>query len=250
MNPVKLLLLMLFMVCVSPLSQSFASDNWDFVIAPYALIPSIDGDTTIGRIEGIDLEVGPDDILNNLDLGAMLQLEAHHKSGFGLLVAYNFMDLSADADVPGTPVKLETDIYQGIFEGYGVYRKNYDSGPLDFLAGIRWWDIDVELESNGTTLVENKPDWVDPVVGMRWMPAISDNWNFMIRGDIGGFGVSSDFTWNLQGGFSWDATDYLSLVFQYRALSVDYTTGTAGTTNRFSYDTITHGPLIGLAFQL
>ncbi|MFW2368636.1 MAG: hypothetical protein ACN4GW_19645 [Desulforhopalus sp.] len=90
------------------------------MIAPYVLIPSIDGDSSIGRLEGIDLEVGPDDIINNLDLGGMLQLEAHHRSGFDLIVAYNFMDLSADAEVPGRPVKLESDIYQGIFEGYGV----------------------------------------------------------------------------------------------------------------------------------
>jgi hypothetical protein len=72
----------------------------------------------------------------------------------------------------------------------------------------------------------------------------------ILRADVGGFGVSSDFTWNVQGGFSWDATDYLTLVFQYRALSVDYSTGTAGTPNRFTYDTIIHGPLIGLAFRL
>jgi len=250
MSSSKILQLFIFVFLLLPLNQVFASDNWDFVIAPYALIPSIDGDTTIGRVEGIDLEVGPDDILNNLDLGAMLQLEAHHNSGFGLLVAYNFMDLSADAEVPGTPAKLDADIYQGIFEGYGVYRMDSGDGTLDFLAGIRWWDIDIELESNGTTLVENKPDWVDPVIGVRWTPAIADKWKFIVRGDIGGFGVSSDFTWNLQGGFAWEPTDYLSVVLQYRALSVDYTTGTRGTPDRFSYDTITHGPLIGVAFRL
>jgi hypothetical protein len=48
----------------------------------------------------------------------------------------------------------------------------------------------------------------------------------------------------------WDATDYLSLMFQYRALSVDYSTGTVGTPDRFAYNTITHGPLFGLAFRL
>lgn len=117
-------------------------------------------------------------------------------------------------------------------------------------GGVRWWDIDVELKANGTKLVENKPDWVDPVVGAPWTPAISKKWNMILKADVGGFGVSSDFTWNMQGGFSWDATDYLTLVLQYRALSVDYSTGTTGTPNRFTYDTITHGPLIGLAFRL
>ncbi len=111
------------------------------------------------------------------------------------------------------------------------------------------WDIDIELEVNGLKVVENTADWVDPVVGVRWMPQISENWHVILKGDIGGFGVGSDFTWNLQGGFMWDATDYLSLVFQYRALSVDYSTGKVGTQGRFAYNTITHGPLLGLAFN-
>ncbi len=42
--------------------QSMAAEKWEFIIAPYALIPSIDGDTSVGRVEGIDIDVGPDDI--------------------------------------------------------------------------------------------------------------------------------------------------------------------------------------------
>ena len=68
---------------------------------------------------------------------------------------------------------------------------------------------------NGSKVIENTADWVDPLVGLRWMPQISDSWHVILKGDIGGFGVASDFTWNLQGGLMWDATDYLSLVFQY-----------------------------------
>ncbi len=238
----------LFLLLVLAPRLSIAADKWDFIIAPYVLIPSIDGDASVGRVEGADIDVGPKDIVENLELGAMIQFEAHHESGYGLSMAYNFMDLSGGASAPGRG-SLNADIYQGIFEGYGIYRVSTDKGPLDFYGGIRWWDIDIELEVNGLKVVENTADWVDPVVGVRWMPQISENWHVILKGDIGGFGVGSDFTWNLQGGFMWDATDYLSLVFQYRALSVDYSTGTVGTQGRFAYDTITHGPLLGLAFN-
>jgi len=227
----------------------FAGDKWEFIIAPYALVPSIDGDASIGRVEGVNVDVGPDDIINNLELGAMVQLEAHHESGLGVIVAYNFMDLSGGATVPGGR-DFKADIYQGIFEGYGSYRVSSARGPLDFYGGVRWWDMDIELKADGIKVVENTPDWVDPVIGVRWMPQISENWHAILKGDIGGFGIASDFTWNLQGGFVWEATSYLSLVFQYRALSVDYSTGTVGNPNRFTYDTITHGPLFGLAFRL
>jgi len=229
---------------------TLAADKWEFIIAPYLLAPNIDGNASIGRVEGADVDVGTDDIINNLDLGGMIQLEAHHASGYGVILGYSFMDLSGGANTPGGQVNLGADIFQGIFEGYGSYRVSTTRGPLDFYGGIRWWDMNVELKVNGQKIVENDPDWVDPVVGLRWMPQISENWHVILKGDIGGFGVGSDFTWNLQGGFAWDATDYLTLVFQYRALSVDYSTGSVGTPNRFVYDTITHGPLFGLAFRL
>jgi hypothetical protein len=109
--------------------------------------------------------------------------------------------------------------------------------------------MDIEFKVTTIQIVDNSADWVDPVVGLRWMPQITDNWHIILKGDIGGFGIASDFTWNLQGVFVWDFADYLSLVFEYRAVSVDYSTGTVGTPNRFAYDTITHGPMFGLAFQ-
>ena len=246
-NLLKAIFVFLVLFFISP-GLGVAADNWDFIIAPYLLVTSIDGDASVGRVEGADIDVGPKDIIENLELGAMIQVEAHHKSGYGLSMAYNFMDLSGGASAPGRG-SLDADIHQGIFEGYGIYRVSTDKGPLDFYGGIRWWDIDVELKVNGLKVVENTADWVDPVVGLRWMPQISDSWHVILKGDIGGFGISSDFTWNLQGGLMWDATDYLSLVFQYRALSVDYSTGNVGDLDRFTYDTITHGPLFGLAFQ-
>lgn len=240
---------LLILLLLSP-SQSIAGESWDFIIAPYILIPSIEGDTSVGRVEGADLDVGPKDIVENLDIGGMIQLEAHHKSGFGLSMAYNFMDLGGGASGPGGFADVDADVYQGIFEGYGIYRVSAGRGPLDFYGGIRWWDMDIELRVNGIERVKNTADWVDPVIGLRWMPQLAESWHVILKGDIGGFGIESDFTWNLQGGVVWDATDSISLVFQYRALSVDYSTGTVGTRDRFAYETITHGPLFGLVFRL
>jgi hypothetical protein len=110
--------------------------------------------------------------------------------------------------------------------------------------------MDVDLVLNNREIVSNSNDWVDPVIGVRWTPQISENWGVILNGYAGGFGISSDFTGNVQAGVSWHSTDYLSIVCLYRALSVDYSTGTIGTPERFAYDTITHGPLLGLVFRL
>lgn len=227
-----------------------AADKWDFVIAPYLLLPYITGDSSVGAIEGAEIDISSEDIFDSLQLGGMIQAEAHHESGYGFSLAYNFMDLSSTTTGAGGLITTETDIFQGIFEGYAMYRIKTIEDPLEFYGGVRWWDMDVDVNINGTRQGESGEDWIDPVIGIRWMPQIAENWSLIIKGDIGGFGVGSDFTWNLQGGVAWDVTDYLTLVFEYRALSVDYSTGTEGTPDRFVYDTITHGPMFGLAFRL
>jgi hypothetical protein len=48
-----------------------------------------------------------------------------------------------------------------------------------------------------------------------------------LTGDVGGFGVGSDFSWQVVGAYSWDfattgATTWAGVI-GYRALSVDYT---------------------------
>jgi opacity protein-like surface antigen len=234
-------------------STSFAADEWEFAIIPYALFPFIEGDTTTGVVEDTNIDVSPADIFDALEAGGMIYLEAFHKNGFGGSLGYAFMDLSDDGSGPAGFTSAEIDIYQGIFEAYLYYRTETTKGPLDVFGGIRHWDIDIDLDYKGIDRSESHDggdDWVDPIVGVRWMPQISEDWSLSLRGDIGGFGVGSDFTWNVQGGTVWDFADSMSLVVQYRALSVDYCDGTRGTSGRFCYDTITHGPIVGLAFRL
>jgi len=73
----------------------------------------------------------------------------------------------------------------------------------------------------------------------------NDKWSANARGDIGGFGAASDFTWNVQGGIGYHFNKTWSAHMQYKALSVDYDNDKTGT-NSFAYDTITHGPLLGV----
>ncbi len=128
----------IFILLLTSPGLSLAGDKWDFIIAPYALLPNITGDASIGRLEGADIDVGTTDILNTLELGGMIQFEALHESGYGAVVAYNFMDPSGEAIGPDGQNTLGADIYQGIFEGFGAYRLQLANGSLDFYGGIRW----------------------------------------------------------------------------------------------------------------
>jgi len=90
---------------------------------------------------------------------------------------------------------------------------------------------------------------VDAVIGMRGYFDIAEDWQIMVRGDIGGFGLESDFTAKTVAGVMYNITESIILDVQYIALWVDYETGTRNTANYFSYDTVTHGPALGLIFK-
>ena len=228
------------------------ADEWDFVVAPYGLLPSISGDTSLGRIDGVDVDVSPGDILEVLEFGAMLQAEAHHQSGFGVLLNYAFMKLGDGASGPLELADIQVDIFQGMLEGYGIYRLKFPSSVLDLYAGARWWDLNIDVDATtprGSRSYSRDEDWVDPVVGLRWSPQIAEDWRLVAQGDVGGFGVSSDFAWNLQAGVLWDVKKWCSLVLMYRYLAVDYDTGQRGSSDYFQYDTVTQGPIMGAAFR-
>ena len=72
-------------------------------------------------------------------------------------------------------------------------------------------------------------EWIDPIIGLRLRHRIGPGDEFQLRGDIGGFGVGSKFSWQLAGGYSHDMKigDWtITNTVGYRALSVDYSNGT------------------------
>ena len=44
-------------LCLIP-SLTMAAENWEFIIAPYGLLPSIEGKASVGPVEGADIDVG------------------------------------------------------------------------------------------------------------------------------------------------------------------------------------------------
>jgi hypothetical protein len=83
--------------------------------------------------------------------------------------------------------------------------------------------------------VSRTDDWIDPYVGLRarynFTPAIYA----IFRGDVGGFGVGSKFTWQTEGALGCQLTRSIFAEVGYRALGVDYES------DGLIYDVITHG---------
>lgn len=118
---------------------------------------------------------------------------------------------------------------------------------LDLYGGARvnWMETDVDIRPNNNASLSESADktWVDPIIGMRFHHDLTDK--FFIRGlaDIGGFGISSDITWQAMVSFGYRVTENASLGLGYRGLGTDYTSGST------TYDVISHGLLLGLEYK-
>lgn len=233
---------------------ALAAEDWAFEIEPYVLVTSIDGDASLGRIQGATVDVAFDDILENLDMAAMVHFEGHHRSGFGFSLDYGFMDLGTESSNARGGV-VESSVRQGILEGRAIHRWRFEESQLDGFVGLRWWDNDVDVRVDPAVLpgdIERdiEADWVDLIIGARWTRPFNARWSLSITGDIGGMAGGADFTSSTAAGVRYDFGDRWSLDLQYKATWVDYEEGNAGEPGFFAYDTVTHGPLVGFIFKL
>ena len=89
---------------------------------------------------------------------------------------------------------------QFMWEAAGYYRLN---SFLDVGAGGRINSVQTSVDARVNVFPAGTEEfsgsqhktWFDPVVITRLSFDIEDNWLFQFRGDLGGFGVGSDFTW-------------------------------------------------------
>jgi hypothetical protein len=256
MNNSKLTKSILAVVAVAMLAVPgfVQASDWSHEIELYMMAVTIEGDAGIGRADGADVDVDFDDILDALNAAAMVHYEAHHKSGWGLILDYAFMDLRDDLSGPSGGV-ADVEVFQGVFQADVMYRVSLAGGTLDYLGGVRWWDNNLEVNVDAAVLPGSvsrrvSEDWVDVFVGARWIQPINQQWDYLLRGDVGGFGLEADFTSSLAGGLRYKLTEALELDMQYKATWVDYESGSKGEPGYFAYDTVTHGPVLGLIYKL
>ena len=223
-------------------------DDWEFTLAPYLFMASINGDAAIavdGRSE-VDLNFG--DLLKKLQFAFMMRGEVF-KGNWGVMADYLYMRLGDDLDTP-EDVVANIELRQSIFELFVSRRIRHAWGWVDVYGGIRTWyfKTDLNLEGLDVTRVSFKENWVDPVIGGRAVLQFSDRFKAIFRGDIGGFGVGSDFSYTAQAGVGYHFADWFGMSLQYKYLYVDYNNDKAAP-DLFIYDAATNGPLLGMVFQ-
>jgi len=219
--------------------------EWKHELAPYVWGSAMEGTVGIGTVTA-ESEMSFSDILDDLEFGFMGMYRAS-RDRYSITVDAIYMGLGVTEKGPGGALKADIDVDQIGLEtdfGYALNER------FTLFGGLRYVSLDADLRVTGPlgnelTASEGQ-DWVDPVVGAIYSWPFADEWTLNLRGDIGGFGVGSDFAWQGMATLRWQFSPRTALGMAYRYLDMDYEDGKGS--NRFKYDMATSGPAMGVIF--
>ncbi|MEP1930662.1 MAG: hypothetical protein ABJN98_21165 [Roseibium sp.] len=227
--------------------------KWEFVLGVYGFVPWVNGTSAAGSVTS-DLNLTGGDILNALRFGYFFDAEAIYDNRFSAMLDVTYANLGgASSSSRGSRIRLTFS--EHIVEGRLGYRF-VSKGPswAEAYAGVRYWDFNQDLSVTGggpfgiTRTGSAGDTWIDPIIGLRGRYGFAHKWGLIGQGDIGGFGLGSDFSWRAQAGIQRQFQNGLAIDLQYKALQADFDNGKTGG-NRFVWDVIQHGPVARLSYR-
>jgi len=226
-------------------TASAAAAEWKHELAPYMWGSAMEGTSGIGSLS-VDTDLSFSDILDNLEFGFMGTYRAS-RDRYSITLDAIYMGLGATERGPGGVLKADVDLDQVGLEADFGYALN---DRLTLLAGLRYVSLDTDLRvtgPQGNELSASEGEaWVDPVVGVIYAWPFAADWTLILRGDVGGFGLGSDFAWQGIATLRWQLSPHLALGLAWRYLDMDYED--AEGENYFQYDVATSGPAMGVIF--
>jgi hypothetical protein len=226
---------------------SAQSDSWQVTVSPYLMGASMSGNQVI-RGRDVRVDVSASDVFSNLEFGAMGALVAR-KGNWGFGGDAIWMALGSTVDRPTAVVgalSADVDMNQGAFAFYGLRRL---AAGADVTFGARVNTLQGEIEFKGPLglRVDQSKTWVDPLAGLLLHTPPGSRVGLRVYSEIGGFGVGSDFVWQIFPTVTIGLGQRASLDFGYRWLDMDYEDGEGN--ERFAYDMLTQGPVVGFSFR-
>lgn len=233
---------------LAPAAQPEETESgWQFTVAPYFWIAGLTGDVAQFGLPPVHIDSSFSDIWDHLDFAFMAMGEARNGpySIFGDVI---YSKLSADGNTPSgilaNSVEVESETFSGLLGvGYAIYEDQ--SSHLDIVGGLKVWSVDTTLSFSGGLLDgvsrSDGATWVDAVAGLRGAYYFTPEIYLTGWGLVGAGGA--DLDWDAALGLGYKFTDTISAVIGYRALGVDYSD------DGFEFDTVQHGPVLGVAIH-
>jgi hypothetical protein len=272
-----------------PLPAPPSSSQWQFSFTPYLWLPWMTGDVVVkGR--ALDVSVDPAQLIDHLNWPDIVPAwMSHAEARRGPLSLFNDIVWADVAGSGGFKrefngrlasatfgANIDATYQMAIVEAGSAYtiwsqggRGSPGSTAFDVLAGARWWHQEVDISADLTTTLEfsgprgltirrNRAiaksggiDWVDPFVGARVQHQLAPGQQIEIRGDVGGFGAGSQFSWQAIATYNSPLCIVRGIPVDgyvgFRALSADFTQGSGR--SRFEWDNVIYGPVIGATMR-
>jgi hypothetical protein len=235
-------------------------DGWEFMVAPYLWATQINSKVTVKGFSA-DMTTYFSDIVDHLNGGFLGHFEATKGGKWGFFLDTIYLKIRGDGDLvtvrnaglappPTRDLTLTTESW--IVEGGGFYRlgrwpiagKPGQAITVDALGGLRYWYMSANLDTTSPVNPSGHDYWVDPFVGARAQVDLTRKLWFNLRGDVGGFGVGSDFSWNGVGIFGYRFTPAITGMLGYRAMYVNYKKSTSAV----RYEETFYGPMAGVSY--
>jgi hypothetical protein len=226
-----------FLAPVSCLGQVALPDkDWSADLNVYMLASGMSGNATVHGVTA-NVDVPFSKILENLQFGGMARPTIHYRHWavstdviyMGLGAAKNGFDLGFD---------------QWLVEPVAQYQLTTWLSPY---AGARYISLKGDLRGPQGRTGTGMQSWWDPVVGADLHLPIKGKLALHVHGDVGGFGLGSSFSGQLEPMLDLRLGRVVSLQAGYRWLYADYQTGSGS--SLFRYDLKTQGPQLGAAFH-
>lgn len=234
------------------LASPAAAQEWEFSVTPYFWAAGLEGDiAAFPNLPAAEVDLSFGDVFEELDGAIMVKAEAQRgRLGLIMDVGYVKTDSSTDdvtiRDPRFTGVTLGNELLTAtlVAAWRAVDEEQYS---IDFLGGVRFSKVspDLALIVRDAVVRRANPDesWFDPVIGARTSVQLSPRWSLSAYGDVGGFGMSSDLTYQALGAVSYAFNDRWALSAGWRHYAVDYEE------DGFVYDVTQSGPIMGVTFR-
>jgi len=221
---------------------------------------SVDMDNDVGDI--LDSIVDDDSSFGSgLDFAFVGQVAAH-RGRWGMSidafhVALNaladvsffdgFLSVDADAELKATIARFKVDyLYTRACLPWKISRCG--AAEHRVYVGARGYDLAATANVLGRQVLDIADFWVDPIVGLESKIPFARNWGALVRADIGGFGIGSDWSWSLLLGVHWRFANRWGITAAWSVLDLRRITGSGA--DRTTWDINLSGPFVGISYFL
>jgi opacity protein-like surface antigen len=227
-------------VAISPDEPTLVTtteSGWRVSSSVYGWFTRLDGEMAFNGTT-VPVDVPFDEIFDNLKFSFMGLVEVG-KGRWSFMGDFFYAKL--EPSVTNQLGTFDSQIEQFV-GNYAVFYRVAET-PTGHLDVYGETDVDIHLNNNTNFSASGEKTWIDPLVGIRFRRDLSEKVFLLGLADIGGFGVSSDLTWQAMLTLGYRVSDRMSLGLGYRAIGTDYTSGPT------TYDVVSHGLLLGSQFK-